>query len=337
MKVQEITDKQIWSIFLLESGYATSFFQSWNWGVFQQELGNDVTHLGFYKGEKLFAVAQGISIMAKRGKYLYFRNGPVSDWKDIKQSGFILNKISEIAREKKMWFVRISPLVKNESKEAALFSKFPTSPMYDVDALDTWILDLTQSEEEILKNMRKSTRYEIRKAGKDVVTIEISNDVEDIDKFYPIYSETVQRQKWTGYSKHYIKQQFKTFNIDNQASLYLAKYKNQYIAGSIFISQGNTCYYHYSGSLTKYRKIPGSSLIHWENIKNCKKRGLQKYNFWGISPENKPDHPWQGLSFFKMGFGGYAQRWMPAKDMPISPLYWLTNIFEKWQKGKKGY
>lgn len=337
MKVKEVASKTEWESFITDSGYPTSFFQSWNWGDFQEKMGNPVLRLGFYDGEELFAVSQGIKIYAKRGKYIYYRNGPVYSWIDKSRSEFIIKEIKDSAEREKMWFSRISPHVKTESNEAALFSRFPISPMYDVDALDTWILDLDLPEEEILKNMRKSTRYEIRKAVKEEVEIKRTTDVKDIENFYPIYRETVKRQKWTGYSKAYIKKQFETFSADDQAALLLAKYKGKYIAASIFIYFGNSCYYHYSGSLTEFRKVPGSSLIHWENIKYSKSRGLKRYNFWGIPPENKPNHPWKGLGFFKMGFGGYAERWMQARDIPVSPLYWLTNLYERWQKSKKGY
>jgi lipid II:glycine glycyltransferase (peptidoglycan interpeptide bridge formation enzyme) len=340
MYVEEIKDKDLWEQYIASCSYDTSFFQSWNWGEFQQTMNNGVLRLGFFdKNDNLFGVAQAIVIRAKRGNYLYFRNGPVSDWNNNIQVEFIINSLKHYAQKLDMWFIRISPLISKNTQAQQIYSKysFPTSPMSDVDALDTWILDITQSEDEILKNMRKTTRYEINKAKKIGVEIIATDDIQMIDEFYPIYEDTIVRQQWTGYSKKYIRNQFEIFAKDNQAKIYLAKYNNVFIAGSIFVYHGDSSYYHYSGSLTEYRKIPAPALIQWHNILEAKNRGLKKYNFWGIAPEGNPNHPWQGLTFFKQGFGGEAKRWIETKDIPIKRMYWLTWIFEQLQKKYKGY
>lgn len=334
-----IESQEVWDEYINKSGFDTTFFQSWNWGQFQNSLGNRSLYVGFYKEQKLFAVALAIEINAKRGNYLYVRNGPVASWGDEGDTNFIINSLKELAKQSGMWFVRMSPLLEIDSNEAKSLNKykFPTSPMYDVDALDTWILDLDEDEDTLLQNMRKSTRYEIRKAERDGVKIETSTDSKDLEKFFPIYRDTIKRQHWTGYSDEFLTKQFETFVKSDQAKLYLAKCEGVYIAASIFIYFGNTSFYHYSGSLTKYRKIPGPSLIQWYNIKEAKSRGLKKYNFWGIAPEEKPNHPWKGLTFFKKGFGGYAKRYNATTDIPVSKKYWLTHIYEKIQKRQKGY
>lgn len=339
MKINQ-TDKQSWDDFITQSGIETSFFQSWNWGEFQKSLGNDVARIVLEDDlGKIVAAAQGIVINAKRGKYLYVRNGPVLDWTKTALVEQMQQAMLAAAKERGMWFVRISPLLEKDSPGADYIKqqKWPISPMYDVDALDTWILGLEQTEEEILQGMRKSTRYEIRKAEREGVEVIKTTDSALISDFYKIYQDTVERQKWTGYSEEYIRKQFETFVKDNQALLYLAKHEGKYVAASIFIYYGDTSFYHYSGSLSDAARIPAPSAIHWENIKEAKNRGLKQYNFWGIAPEGKPNHPWQGLSFYKMGFGGSARRWLPTRDIPISTLYWLTNFYEKIQKRFKGY
>ena len=47
-------------------------------------------------------------------------------------------------------------------------------------------------------------------------------------------------------------------------------------------------------------------------------------------------HPWAGLTLFKMGFGGYKKEFVKTQDFPLSKLYWLTYIFEKIRKSKRG-
>src|SRR5690606_15201404 len=121
--------------------------------------------------------------------------------------------------------------------------------------------------------------------------------------------DTVQRQEWTAYDKNYIRKEFEAFVKHDQANLFLAEYEGKIIAGAIFIYYQDQVYYHHSGSLTAYRKIPAPYLIQWKSIQEAKARGTRTYNFFGIARDDREDHPWHGLTFFKKGFGGYEQRW----------------------------
>jgi lipid II:glycine glycyltransferase (peptidoglycan interpeptide bridge formation enzyme) len=76
--------------------------------------------------------------------------------------------------------------------------------------------------------------------------------------------------------------------------------------------------------------------LQWEVIKEIKSRGLSMYNFWGVVPEDAKDHPWAGLSTFKRGFGGAEERYVHAKDFPISIWYYFTYVIEKIRKIKRG-
>jgi lipid II:glycine glycyltransferase (peptidoglycan interpeptide bridge formation enzyme) len=64
---------------------------------------------------------------------------------------------------------------------------------------------------------------------------------------------------------------------------------------------------------------------------------MARYNFWGIAPEGKKNHPWNGLTGFKKGFGGEAHEYLHAQDLPCSPLYILPKTIETIRRIKKGY
>ncbi len=72
MEVKEITQKEIWENFFLEC-HEKTFLQSWNWGEFQERMGNKIWRLGIYSNEQrtanneqLLAVALITKIRAKR-------------------------------------------------------------------------------------------------------------------------------------------------------------------------------------------------------------------------------------------------------------------------------
>ena len=117
----------------------------------------------------------------------------------------------------------------------------------------------------------------------------------------------------------------------------MAKYQGKYIAAAIFIYYQQQAYYHHSGSLTEFKNVTAPYLIQWESIREAKKRGMKLYNFFGISREDNPKHPWYGLTFFKKGFGGFEHRWIHAKDKPLKLKYWVTNYYERLERIRRGY
>lgn len=342
-----------------------SFIQSFEWIEFQRSLGRDVYPLGIYgrnneesqnssekesqvSKDKLIGVAAGVIIKAKRGSYLYIRNGPVINWEDNELVSSVLDHLKEYAKQRGLWFVRISPLIEKQSKASEILSSFklPDFPMNDVEALDTYLMPLIGSEDEIFNSVKKKTRYEIRNALNkcEIIT---TQDVKYIDDFYSVLLETVKRNNWTAYSKEYITKEFQAFNNQNSleakesksgATIVLAKYQGKFIAGAIFIHFADQTFYHYAASLTEYRDVAAPYAVIWEGIKLAIQRQHKFFNFWGITPENAKDsHPWTGLTRFKFKFPGFSQRWNTAKDLPVSWKYWLTHTFEKIDKAKKGY
>ena len=71
-------------------------------------------------------------------------------------------------------------------------------------------------------------------------------------------------------------------------------------------------------------------LLHWEALKEAKKRGCQFYDFWGI------DHKrWPGLTRFKNSFGGEIISYPGSFDFVISSkwyfLYQLGKLIKKFK------
>ena len=97
---------------------------------------------------------------------------------------------------------------------------------------------------------------------------------------------------------------------------------------SFIIFYGQEAVYHYSGSSDKLRHIPASSLLQWRAILEAKRRGLARYNFWGIAKSDNLKHRFAGVSLFKKGFGGERLDYLRTHDLPVSPVYYLTYLFE---------
>jgi len=230
-----------------------------------------------------------------------------------------------------------------------------------------------KTDDELLSAMRKTTRYLIKKAARDGVSIEKTTDPKALKIFYNLYLQTAKREKFTPFSFDFIKKEFEAFSKSKNAMIFLAVINNkkppipvlndlggadsdftseehahgsekrgikafidQYLAASIIIFTKSAAFYHQGASL--HTKIPATYLLQWEAIKEAKNRGCQLYNFWGIYDEQKPDRTpksWQGLTLFKTGFSGEIRRFLPTQDYIICPKYYLTYLWEKFLMWKR--
>ena len=352
MELKEITSKEEWESFLLQCGEKT-FLQSWNWGEFNAAMGSKIWRFGAYNGEKLIAVVFAFKISAKRGTFLFIPHGPVvingldnQDKKEILE--LILVQLSEVAKEEKASFIRFSPIFERTQENENIFVDlgFRQAPIHMHPEV-AWELDITPTAEKLLMDMRKTTRYLIRQAGKnpDVEIIKSSN-VEDLKLFWPVYQKTAKRHHFVVFPEKYLQAEFNCFSAGPKGYpeilIFLGKYKGQVVSAAIFVIWQDMCFYHHSGSLTKFNKIPVSYLLQWAAIEEAKNRGCRIYNFWGIAPDvetetdaQKSSHPWAGLSLFKMGFGGYKKEYVVTQDFVLSKKYWINYIIESVRKRKR--
>jgi len=344
MEIKEITNKEEWEGFLAQRTEKT-FLQSWNWGEFQIKSGNKVWRLGAYETEKLLAICLVVKVTARRGTFLFIGHGPVfvedllaKDKKEILE--LVLARLNNVAKEEGASFIRISPLLERTEENKNIFVDlgFRDSPMHSSAYEATWKLDIFEPEENLLANMRKTTRYTIKKVSANSdVSIEISNNPENIGVYQKLNKEVAKRQNFFPFSDEFIKNEFEIFNKDNQAVFVIGKYRGEAVAGAMIIFWSGIAFYHQAASLGKFAKLSIPYLLQWEAIKEAKNRGCRIYDFWGFTdPQKFPKHPWAGPTLFKMGFGGYKKEYVKTQDFVISQKYWINYIIERARKIYRG-
>ncbi len=330
MIIKEINDEKTWEEFLLEFNRKT-FLNSWNWGEFRKRIGDTIFRKGVWIGNDLVAVFLVSKIIAKKGSFLLISYGPIikENRHDVLME--TMEELKRIGKKEKVSFLRIAPLWEEGSTEDRLIEKqgFIKSSC-SVYPEKSWELSLNQNEDDILSKMRKGTRYMIRQ-GEKHGDFNISQS-QDVAKFYEIYKKTSLRQNFKPFSYQYIKEEFKLFSEKDQATLFLAERNKECVAGAIIIFWQKIGFYHHGASMVGKKNPFAPHLLQWRAIKEARNRGCQRYNFWAISPNEDPKHPWSGLTFFKKGFGGYEVNYAKTKDLPISSRYWLTYFWERIKK-----
>lgn len=342
MFVSEIKEKMVWENFLVTKKYSL-FVQSWQYGEFYRKNGEQFWIFGIYNDEKeLIGGSLVVSTHAKRGNFLYLPYGPVLPENNKIDAFKIFTKyLSDFAKKENSYqFIRVSPFLEPTNENLTMFkdSGFRDAPMH-ILAENTWILDLTPSEDDLLQAMNKNHRNLIRRCMRDGIKIETSNNKKELDKFRSLYDETAKRHKFHKFSKEYIENEFDVFASNNQASIFNAWLPDgRHDASAIIMYYSNMAAYRHGASLNLDHKTPTSYLIQWEAIKEAKKRGMKWYNFWGIAPNDSgKNHPFFGITHFKRGFGGFQKDLIHCQDLPLSSRYWINWTVETIRRVKRGF
>ncbi len=189
---------------------------------------------------------------------------------------------------------------------------------------DTLILNLLQSKDEIFKNFKQKTRYNIRLAHKKHIKIIKTSDVKDVDYFFELLLKTCDRNTFRPHNKRHYQNILKTLGPKNIVFLYHAQYKDKIIASIMVSYFGHIATYLHGASSNTYRNLMPTYALQWQAIQDAIDYKCRFYDFGGIAPPgSKPNHPWAGITRFKNGFGGIEVSTAGHMEKTISP-FWHT-------------
>ena len=238
---------------ILESYSEANFLQSPNYGKMNEMLGDKVITYSDDSGSKP-SYALMIVRNAKRGRYLEIPCGPLMDWQDKKTVSKVFKEITEVAKKEKCVFVRIRPQLINNEKNLALLEKLDLrkSPMH-LAAEHTVIIDLKKSEEILLAEMRRQTRYEVRRAIKQEIVVTKDNSETLFREFHKVQDDTAKRQGFVPPSLKVLLAEREAF-LD-KAEIYVASTKEgEKIAYGLIIKDGKEADYYEAASTPLNRK-----------------------------------------------------------------------------------
>lgn len=312
-----------------------NFLQSPEYGRMNEILGEKVITRDFQGKSGKAGRALMIVRDAKRGKYLEIPCGPLIDWTDEKLVEETMKEIRKIAQKESCVFVRMRPQIKNSPEELAKLERLDLkkSPMH-LAAEHTVMIDLEQTEDEMLSKMRRQTRYEVRKAKKQEIVVEKDNSEELFREFHAVQSETARRQKFIPPNVKTLLAEREAFG--EKAEIYVAKTKEgEKIAYGLIIKDGQEGDYYEAASTALNRKLPGAYALIWQAMKDLKAEGFSRFNLWGIAPAGQPEHRYAKVTTFKTGFGGEIVEFVPAHDMIISHSRYLLNLMVETARRKR--
>lgn len=281
---------------------------------------------------------------AKRGRYLEVPGGPLVDWENEEQVQRVFGRIYTVARREGCVFVRLRPQLRQSAENTERLRALGARPApMHLHAEHTVMIDLTESEEQLLKDMRKQTRYEVRRAEKLGMQVEWGNSAELFQEFHAVQTETAARQ-------HFVPPDLPTLLAEREAfgqnaRLYVARTaEGDAVAYGLVLIGGAEAEYFEAASTALNRKLPGAYALQWQVMRDLKALGVERYNLWGIAPLKNssgrgqhatpdPQHRYAGVTTFKTGFGGEIVEYVPAQDIVIKHIRyginWLIEVVRK--------
>ena len=309
-----------------------TLWQSLEWKKYQEAIGRDIRIYAEFEGDTIQASAL-ISIDRTTGGFSTWDcpRGPL-----FEESG-IMNQ--------ELWEKLLHVMIKDAKKDKclSLFLSPQQSSVHNSKFIihnslrheqpeATRIINLTLSEEDILKQMHQKGRYNIKVAQKNTVTVEQSID---IGSYAKLSLETSARDGFIGASK----KQYEAFLNHLPGSFLMLAYaprNSKPIAGLLGVIYNKTGVYYYGASDYEHRALMAPYLLQWEAMKFCKVNGCTDYDLLGIAPENSqfsghpepveglnsqlPHHPWSGISDFKAKFGGDVVTYPPEQEIVLKPV-----------------
>lgn len=296
--------------------------QTWEWGQFRQKTGIGVVRLGRYKDNKLVETAQITfhPIPFTDKKIGYFPKGPIP-------SRQMLGKLFETGKKENCVFIKLEPNIPINTKSIDVFTSQPhirQSP-HPLFTKYTFQLDLTKSEDDILKDMHSKTRYNIKVAQKNGVEVREENNISAFNNYLGLLFETTRRQKFYAHNQKYHQLMWETLHPGGIAHLLNAKIKDggkeiTLVSWILFLLNG-VLYYPYGASSGKFRNVMASNLMMWEAIRFGKKHKAAIFDMWGsLGPSPDVNNPWYGFHRFKEGYSPRLAEFAGSFDIIIDPF-----------------
>ncbi len=336
MSLIEITNKEIWDQSVVSLG--GNFGQSFSYGSWQECLDRNVVRF-FYEGStsEVKCLVQLISF-SFGGKFLYWYSpyGPVAT-KNFSTQDFINFKNEVTSFIKKLFpltvFIRLEHFVSPDiQKNFPKVSLRCACGSYMQPRLE-WVLPLEKTEEELLMGMHQKARYSVRLAEKRGVVVEKieKNLLVHLEDFMNLINETAERNGFKAHEKKYFEGIFTSIEKEESGFLLKGSYEGEVLVMDLVFCFGDAATYLFGGSNELHRDVCAPYLLKWQGIVEAKRRGMKRYSFGAISDlEKKENMQWEGITNFKVRFGGEKLRHGDFFDIVLKPFWYYLYMTRKF-------
>jgi peptidoglycan pentaglycine glycine transferase (the first glycine) len=175
----------------------------------------------------------------------------------------------------------------------------------------TLILDLGKSDDELMAEMSKSTRANIRKAMRSEVEFRKVVTSAELEQVLGIYHETAARAGFGIHEDQYYRDIFT--NLGEGSPIVGAFDGGQLLAFVWLARSGATAFELYGGVSAEGQKQRVNYGVKWAALRAMREDGCRRYDFNGLLND--------GISDFKKQFAKHENMLLGTWEKPLSPCY----------------
>lgn len=301
--------------------------QTWEWGEFQKSQGHSIFRFGVFDSKD--KIKSGFTVSFHKIPKTKYSIGTILRGPAVNDE--MLANIKKIAIENNAIFVKFEPDI-SKQKLSMNFSAMQVSPKVAFYP-NTFLVDLTKTEEELLSAMHPKTRYNIKVANRYGVEIkEMTND-KGFEIYLKLLFDTTKRQGFYLHGQKYHRDMWKLLKDTDIPHIMLASYQGKVLSAFMLFKLKDQLFYPYGASLDIFRETMAPTLLMWESIKLGKTMKCKIFDMWGcLGPDAKETENGFGFHRFKLGFGGELFQYIGTYDFIINrPLYNLYNFIDKYR------
>lgn len=235
---------------------------------------------------------------------LTINRGPVCDDIELWRAG--LDELVQYAKENGFVYVDAAP---DRLHPMGRGSSFVFGPDWKPlgEGRVSLRLALTTAEEELLAGLRKSTRYEVRRAERVGVSVEPAKKADEAEEFLRLYSRLGGRKGFVTDSPGHVRCVIQWLMSEpSRGVLMLARDRGSIAGGAVIVRSGKRCWYVW-GANDEHDRFSTGQLLQWQAMLWAKSQGCAEYDFGGYTPGAT-----SGPAWFKEGFGGEVVQFAPA-------------------------
>lgn len=186
----------------------------------------------------------------------------------------------------------------------------------------TIVLDLTKDEDQLLAEMKKRGRRDVRKALRDesmVAADETGRALEVFPELYQLLIETGERDSF-GISPRATYEQMLSALGPEHCRLYTVRRDGRPLCWGIVTTTATQATYYYAASSAEGRKALAPDLLVWSMTCMLRERGVKSFDMMGIDSERAPQL--SGVRGFKTKFTEEIKDVPGAWDYPIYKTFY---------------
>ncbi len=188
----------------------------------------------------------------------------------------------------------------------------PRSVEVDVDTEDRieFVVNLAQSDDELVSKMSKHHKRKLKKACKHDLTFEHYQDLDAMQQFRKLQKRSRDRRLERGEEMAVMEDTYyetlgKRYFANDLGTVFMLTKDGTPVSAAFVAHYGSHALYMYGGSSDAGFKMDAPLLLFTRIFAHCREQGRRVFNLGGVPMQaREPEAPSHGLYRFKDGFGG---------------------------------